>query len=108
MKSLTVSTIGNKLVISLGTVSQSTQGIIVIYHKCNENSKSLILSTAYFNSHENDTMVTINVRPGCYHVAIFGVTRGYRVEESSTKVACVNVGSSCKFKINFYLIFSSS
>ena len=110
LKSLTVSTLGNKLIISLGTVSRSTQGITVIYHECNENSKSLILSTAYFNSHKNDTMVTINVRPGCYHVAIFGVTYGYRVEESLAKVACVNVGGSCKLKFlsifQFILIIS--
>ena len=49
-------------------------------------------------------MVTINVRPGCYHTAIFGVTRGYRVEGSSAKVACVNVGGTCKLKLLFQFI----
>ena len=96
LKSLSVSTLGDKFVISLRTVSQNTQGIVVIYHECNENNNSLVLSTAYFNSYENDTMVTIDVKPGCYHVAIFGVTGAYRVEESSAKVVCIHVGGSRK------------
>lgn len=104
LKSLTVSTLGNKLVVSLRTVSQNTQGIVVIYHECNENRKSLILSTAYFNSHKNDTVVTIDVKPGCYHVAIFVVTGGYRVEDSPAKVICVNVGDSCKLLTLFSVI----
>lgn len=99
LKSLAVSSMGNKLVISPRTVSQNAQGIIVIYHECTGNNNSLILSTAYLNfinSFKNDTMVTINVKPGCYHIAIFGVTGGYRVEESAAKVVCINVGGSCK------------
>lgn len=109
LKSLTVSSVGNKLVISPRTVSQNAQGIIVIYHECNGNNNSLILSTAYLNinSFKNDTMVTINVKPGCYHIAIFGVTGGYRVEESAAKVVCINVGGSCK-SVALSVIFTLS
>ena len=102
MRSVTVSTLENKLVILLKRVDENTQGIIVIYHECSENSKNLILSTAYFNCYENHTMVTVNIKPGCYHVAIFGVTEGYTVEESSAKVVCIDVRDSCKL-ISIYL-----
>ena len=99
-----VSTLENKLVVSLKTVTLGITGIIIIYHECNENNKSLILSTAYFNSYGNHTVVTIDVKPGCYHVAIFGVTEGYKVEESSAKVVCINVRDSCKL-ISIYFRF---
>ena len=50
-------------------------------------------------------MAAIDVDRGCYNVAIFGVTGGYRVEESSAKVVRINVGNSCKLSIAIYFHF---
>lgn len=100
-----IKTTTNKLIIS-STLHCDAQGIVVIYHRCIEN-KSVILSTVHHSSitsNQNQTIISVesDVDAGCYHVAVFGLTMEYRVEEMPVKVACVRVSNGMlQYSYNF-------
>ena len=79
--------------IILCTHHKNVQGIVVIYHQCADTNKNLELSTVHFNTRvgQNETMASVSVEAGCYHVAVFGVSAEYRVEESPAKVVQITV-----------------
>ena len=90
LKSVIVTAKSNKLIISC-THDLSTLAIVVIYHHCVNANETLELSTIVFNANGNQTEASIGITSGCYHIAVFGVTPEYRIEESPTKVDCITV-----------------
>ena len=86
-----ITTTTNKLIVS-STFHCDAQGIVIIYHQCIE---SIILSTVHHSvtSNQNQTITSVGVDPGCYHVAVFGLTMEYRAEEMPAEVSCVRVNN---------------
>ena len=90
---------GSNKVVVLCTHHLNVQGIVVIYHRCIDTNESLELSRVYFSIDQAETVASISVEAGCYHVAVFGVTAEYRIEESPANVTRITVynGKPCSF-----------
>ena len=84
--SVNVSTTTNVLTVS-SILHPKAQGMVVIYHQCIYANESVVMSSICVSSNENQTaVVSIHVNADCYHVAVFGVTADYSIEESPAAV----------------------
>ena len=97
LTSVTITAITNRLIISSTFYQNTAQGLVIIYHQCIENNKNLTVSSVHVSlNHQNQTVMSIDVDAGCYHVAVFGITAEYSSEEPPASVVCVRVPGQSK------------